>query len=99
MIVGDSEHRDCYSIDLLAEASDSIVFTGILRGNELQSMLQGASLFVLPSYNEGLPIAALGGGPVAGTAVLLSDIQPNRDLGLRPETTSEWATSGSCGID
>jgi glycosyltransferase involved in cell wall biosynthesis len=84
VIVGDAEHRDSYSSGLLAEASDSIVFTGILTGDALQRILQGASLFVLPSYNEGLPIAALEAA-VAGTPVLLSDIQPNRDLGLRPE--------------
>jgi glycosyltransferase involved in cell wall biosynthesis len=84
VIVGDSEHRNSYSNGLLAEASASIIFTGILRGNALQSILQGASLFVLPSYNEGLPIAALEAA-VAGTPVLLSDIQPNRDLNLRPE--------------
>ena len=60
------------------------MFTGILKGDALQSILQGASLFVLPSYNEGLPIAALE-AVVAGTPVLLSDIQPNRDLNLRPE--------------
>lgn len=84
VIVGDSERRDRYSSSLLAEASKSIVFTGVLQGDALQSILQGASLFVLPSYNEGLPIAALEAA-VAGTPVLLSDIQPNRDLGLRPE--------------
>jgi glycosyltransferase involved in cell wall biosynthesis len=84
VIVGDTEHRDLYSSGLLAEASASIVFTGILKGDALQSILQGASLFVLPSYNEGLPIAALEAA-VAGTPVLLSDIQPNRDLNLRPE--------------
>jgi glycosyltransferase involved in cell wall biosynthesis len=84
VIVGDAEHRDRYSSGLLAEASDSIVFTGILKEGALRSILEGASLFVLPSYNEGLPIAALEAA-VAGTPILLSDIQPNRDLGLRPE--------------
>lgn len=84
VIVGASERRDRYSSGLLAEASNSIVFTGVLKGEALQSILQGASLFVLPSYNEGLPIAALEAA-VAGTPILLSDIQPNRDLGLRPE--------------
>jgi len=84
VIVGGAEHGDCYSSGLLAEASERIVFTGILKGDALQTILQGASLFVLPSYNEGLPIAALEAA-VAGTPVLLSDIQPNLDLGLRPE--------------
>jgi len=50
----------------------------------LEILLQSASLFVLPSYNEGLSIAALEAAG-AGTPVLLSDIEPNRDLGFRTE--------------
>ena len=84
VIVGDADHRDDYSSRLLAAAGDTIVFTGFLNGDALRNVLKNASLFVLPSYNEGLPIAALEAA-VAGCPVLLSDIQPNRDLGLRPE--------------
>jgi glycosyltransferase involved in cell wall biosynthesis len=84
VIVGDADHRDDYSERLMAEASDTIVFTGFLASEALHNVLQNASLFVLPSYNEGLPIAALE-AIVAGVPVLLSNIQPNRDLGLYPE--------------
>lgn len=84
VIIGDADHKDAYSDQLLAEASDTVVFTGFLNRDALQYVLQSASLFVLPSYNEGLPIAALEAA-VAGIPVLLSDIQSNIDLELRPE--------------
>jgi glycosyltransferase involved in cell wall biosynthesis/peptidoglycan/xylan/chitin deacetylase (PgdA/CDA1 family) len=84
LIVGDADHRDEYSKRLVQQASDRIVFTGFIPQDRLQLLLQSASLFVLPSYNEGLPIAALE-AVNAGTPVLLSDIAPNRDLGFRAE--------------
>jgi glycosyltransferase involved in cell wall biosynthesis len=82
VIVGDTDHHgDAYSAYLLSHASDRIIFTGFLPGGKLQSLLQNASLFVLPSYNECMPIAALEAA-AAGTPLLLSDIEPNRDLGF-----------------
>jgi glycosyltransferase involved in cell wall biosynthesis/peptidoglycan/xylan/chitin deacetylase (PgdA/CDA1 family) len=84
LIVGDADHRDEYSKRLVQQASDTIVFTGFIPQDRLQILLKNASLFVLPSYNEGLPIAALE-AVGAGTPVLLSDIEPNRDLGFRTE--------------
>ena len=84
LIVGDADHKDEYSGCLRRQASERIVFTGFVTQDVLQGLLQNASLFVLPSYNEGLPIAALEAA-VAGVPLLLSDIEPNRDLGLRPE--------------
>ncbi len=84
LIVGDADHRDEYSKRLLQQASDRIVFTGFISHDRLQILLQSASLFVLPSYNEGLSIAALE-AVGAGTPILLSDIEPNRDLGFRTE--------------
>jgi glycosyltransferase involved in cell wall biosynthesis len=84
VIVGDVDHRDGYSDRLHEQASATIVFTGFVTHDVLQGLLEHASLFVLPSYNEGLPIAALEAA-VAGVPLLLSDIEPNRDLGLRPE--------------
>jgi len=84
VIVGDADHMDRYSDHLRHQASETIVFTGFVTHDVLQGLLQNASLFVLPSYNEGLPIAALEAA-VAGVPLLLSDIEPNCDLGLRPE--------------
>ena len=69
---------------MLKQARAMIVFTGFVTHDVLHGLLEHPSLFVLPSYNEGLPIAALEAA-VAGVPLLLSDIEPNRDLGLRPE--------------
>jgi glycosyltransferase involved in cell wall biosynthesis len=84
VIVGDADHRDEYSKRLREQASDMLVFTGFVTHDVLQSLLENASLFVLSSYNEGLPIAALE-AVGAGVPTLLSNIEPNRDLGLRPD--------------
>jgi glycosyltransferase involved in cell wall biosynthesis len=81
VIVGDADHKDAYSESLRKDAGEAIVFTGFVGHDALRSLLEGASLFVLPSYNEGLPIAALEAA-VLRVPILLSDIEPNRDLGL-----------------
>ena len=81
VIVGGSDHEDRFSKDLRKMAPDHVVFAGIRRGPELAALYRDAALFVLPSYHEGLPIAALE-ALHAGLPVLLSDIEPNRDIGL-----------------
>jgi glycosyltransferase involved in cell wall biosynthesis len=83
-IVGDADYKDGYSEGLRKHASETVVFTGFVTHAALRNLLENASLFVLPSYNEGLPIAALEAAFV-GVPILLSDIEPNRDLGLDPE--------------
>src|SRR5262249_14434089 len=80
-IVGKADHEDDYSRRLLQHASDNICFTGFQARDELGVLYRNASLFVLPSTNEGLPIAALEAAGL-GTPVLLSDIQANRDIDL-----------------
>jgi glycosyltransferase involved in cell wall biosynthesis len=84
VIAGDTNQRDVYSERLLQRAGEKVVFTGFISGCELQILLQNASLFVLASHHEGLPIAALEAA-VAGAPLLLSDIGANRDLGLPPD--------------
>jgi glycosyltransferase involved in cell wall biosynthesis len=84
VIVGAANCSDEYLRYLLSQASDRMIFTGFLAHELVQRLLQSASLFVLPSYNEGLPIAALEAA-AAGTPILVSDIEPNRDLGLRAQ--------------
>ncbi|HET9715233.1 MAG TPA: glycosyltransferase family 4 protein [Pseudolabrys sp.] len=81
VIAGDANQKDAYSRSLLSLASDRIVFTGILSPPALHALLQHASLFVLPSHNEGMPIIALE-AIAAGAPVLLSDIPSNLDLKL-----------------
>jgi poly(glycerol-phosphate) alpha-glucosyltransferase len=38
---------------------DSVVLTGLLKGAELQDAYSAASIFVLPSFSEGMPMTAL----------------------------------------
>lgn len=83
VIAGEANRKDAYSANLRERAGDKIVFTGFVSRGELQVLLQNASLFVLPSHNEGHPIAALE-AVVAGAPVLLSDISENLDLNLDP---------------
>jgi glycosyltransferase involved in cell wall biosynthesis len=84
VIAGDADHRDGYSDHLIEQANEKLVFTGFVAHDVVQSLLKNASLFVLSSYNEGFPIAALE-AVSAGVPVLLSDIEPNRDFGLSPD--------------
>ncbi|MDP2596934.1 glycosyltransferase family 4 protein [Alteromonas stellipolaris] len=79
VIVGDADHRDEYSVTLLKQANDDILFAGRRGGDELKALFKHAKVFILPSYHEGLPIVALE-AISAGTNVLLSDIAPNLDI-------------------
>lgn len=79
VIVGDCDHEDEYSQNLRRMASDQVIFAGRRSGDALKALYQHASVFVLPSYHEGLPIVALE-AISAGTSVILSDITPNLDI-------------------
>jgi glycosyltransferase involved in cell wall biosynthesis len=81
VLVGNADYQDDYSRRLRGCAGERIIFTGFLRRDSISILLRSASLFVLPSYNEGMPIAALE-AVMAGCPVLLSDILPNQALGL-----------------
>jgi glycosyltransferase involved in cell wall biosynthesis len=80
-IVGKADHEDEYSRSLLRHASEAICFTGFQGRSELAVLYRNASLFVLPSTHEGLPIAALEAASL-DVPVLLSDIQSNLDIEL-----------------
>jgi glycosyltransferase involved in cell wall biosynthesis len=85
VIAGAGRKDDRYAQDLLAGAETGaeprIRFLGMVPRARLGVLLRNAALFVLPSFHEGLPIAALE-ALACGCPVLLSDIQPNLDLGL-----------------
>lgn len=81
VIVGDADHRDDYSRSLVRRANEMTVFTGAVTSESVRDLLENASLFVLPSHNEGLPIAALEALD-ADVPILLSNIEANVDLGL-----------------
>ena len=84
VVVGGAQMRSAYSEDLLARASDRVIFTGELPRDEIAPLYMNTALFALASYHEGLPIAALE-ALSSGARVLLSDIAPNKDLDLPPE--------------
>jgi glycosyltransferase involved in cell wall biosynthesis len=81
VIAGAADHADAYERLLTDRASDRVIFAGPLDRGTLELLYRDASLFVLPSAHEGLPIAALE-AIAAGAPVLLSDIAANRDIGL-----------------
>ena len=81
VIVGDEYHPTDFSRSLYSEKSDKIIFTGFRSGEELYTLYNSASLFVLPSFLEGLPIVVLE-ALSAHLPVILSDIAPNKDINL-----------------
>jgi len=83
VIAGDADRESDYSNSLLERANDRLKFMGFVKRDALRILLSHASLFVLSSHNEGLPIAVLE-ALLAGVPILLSDIEPNRELGLQP---------------
>jgi len=84
LIVGGADHKSAYASRLQAQGGERVRFAGLQDRATVRELLEKASLFVMPSYHEGLPIAALEAASCA-TPMLLSDIQPNLDLGLGSE--------------
>ncbi|WP_395337307.1 glycosyltransferase family 4 protein [Novosphingobium sp. BL-8H] len=84
VIAGAGRKVDRYAEELMAQAGDAVRMLGMQPRSVLGVLYRHASLFVLPSFHEGLPIAALE-ALSCHCPVLLSDIQPNLDLGLPPQ--------------
>ncbi|MEJ2410724.1 MAG: glycosyltransferase family 4 protein [Novosphingobium sp.] len=83
-IAGDANHDSEYARELRAHASDRILFLNFQPRPILKCLYANCSLFVMPSYHEGLPIAALEAASCAAP-MLLSDIAANRDIGLNED--------------
>ena len=85
VIAGDADHPDEYSEQLKELARKEGVFlTGFIKGEPLYQLMTNASLFVLPSYHEGLPITLLEAMSY-GRDILASNIKAN----LLPELDTE----------
>lgn len=82
VIAGASNPSTGYSETLVKRASEyGAVMTGFIKGAPLRHLFWGASLFVLPSSHEGLPIALLEAMSF-GKNILVSDIPANLDVRL-----------------
>lgn len=78
VIVGDSAHTDAYVQELRQLAGDdpNIIFTGVLSGEELESVFAHAFAFVQPSLTEGLSVSLLEALSY-GLPAVVSDIEEN----------------------
>jgi Glycosyltransferase len=85
VIAGDADFKDDYAAGLkaLAGSSKNVILTGFVKGDKLHALLSQASLFVLPSSHEGLPISLLEAMSY-NLPVLVSDIPANKEVNLPP---------------
>jgi len=95
VIAGDADHEDEYSSHLKesCRGNPRIVLTGYVTGEKLCQVFSHASIFVLPSYHEGLPISLLEALSY-GLQPLVSDIPANVEVGLDSECYFRCGDSG-----
>lgn len=85
VLAGDSDYKTAYREKLIQLAKDNnVVLTGFIKGEKLQQIYTHAKLFVLPSYNEGLPLALLEAMSY-GLKVLVSNIPAHIEVNLPGE--------------
>lgn len=85
VIAGTADHESAYSAELRKMAAEvGAVLPGFIHGEELQAIFENASLFTIPSYHEGLPIALLEALSY-NLNVLASDIPANTEVPLPKE--------------
>lgn len=83
VICGDADHASEYSLLVakIAARDERVVLAGYVHGEQLEQMYAGAGLFVLPSHQEGHPIALLEALSFR-LPVLVSNIPQNLEIGL-----------------
>jgi len=83
ILAGEADYETDYSRKLrkMAGEDDRVVLTGYITGEPLNELYSNAILFVLPSYQEGLPIVLLEALSY-GLPVVASDIPANQEVSL-----------------
>ncbi|MFW0837559.1 MAG: glycosyltransferase family 4 protein [Candidatus Komeilibacteria bacterium] len=81
VIVGSGSYTNRYEkkLRVLTAGQENIIFTGVLTGSKLFTLLAKATGFVSASLDEGMPITVLEAMSLA-TPLLLSDILGHREL-------------------
>ena len=82
VLVGDADHETDYSMQIKHDAKEKgVLLTGFIKGEKLHQIFSHASLFIMPSYHEGLPIALLEAMSY-NLQVIVSNIAPNLEIEL-----------------
>ena len=85
VLVGDSDYPTSYSKRLKAFARENgVVLTGYIKGDKLNQVFTFAKIFILSSFEEGLPISLLEAMSY-NIDVLASDIPANLQVGLNKD--------------
>ncbi|NHZ85851.1 MAG: glycosyltransferase, partial [Planctomycetia bacterium] len=80
IIAGDDPNEEKYikSLHDKAKESSNIIFTGVVYGDDKESLLQKCQAFCIPSELEGLPITLLEAMSY-GKVCIASDIEANKE--------------------
>jgi glycosyltransferase involved in cell wall biosynthesis len=80
VVAGDAQHEEIYKSLLRSKAAgnQNIIFPGFVQGELLEELFSNASIYVLPSEIEGLPISLLEAMSY-GCCCIVSDIPENKE--------------------
>jgi starch synthase len=85
VLVGDTDYPTDYSNKLKSIAKENnVILTGFIKGEKLNQIFSFAKLFVMSSFEEGLPIALLEAMSY-NIDVLVSNIPANLQIGLNKD--------------
>lgn len=85
VIVGDADYPTDYSIKFKSYACENcVLLTGFIKGDKLNQIFTNAKLFIMASFEEGLPIALLEAMSY-DLDLLASNIPAHLQLGLNPD--------------